>query len=115
MNRWILITLFVSLAVNIAGAVNYMRDRDRVQMTIEEKIEQARRKKTVDFLKIFIVKVVKAQGEVGFDDRLKLENAVRELDDAIVLAKWKEFVDSKQSEDAQNNLKELLGLLVQRL
>ncbi len=115
MNRWIPIVLFVSLAINIVGVVNYARDRNRMQTDAKQKIEQAQRQKTIDFLKIFVVKVLKAKGEVGFEDRLKLENAVRELGDAEVLRQWQKFVDSKESEVAQNNLKELLGLLVQRL
>lgn len=115
MNRFMLIVLFVSLAINVAGAVNYARDRDRIQTEAEQKIEQARRQKTIDFLKIFVAKILKAKGEVVFEDRLKLENAVRELGDAAVLGQWQKFVDSKESEVAQDNLKELLGLLVQRL
>ena len=68
--------------------------------------------RTLDFLKMFVRDVIKSDKEVDFDTRLKLENAVRELNDKEVLVKWQAFVDSKDEIQAQVNVKDLLELLV---
>lgn len=115
MNRWITVIFILSLAMNVLGAVNYAYDFSRIQTASQQKTEQGKQKKVTDFLKLFVEKILNAKQEVKFEDRLKLENAVRELGDTAVLAKWQAFVDSKQSEDAQTNLKNLIGVLVNKL
>ena len=67
---------------------------------------------TLDFLKMFVKDVIKSDKEVDFDTRLKLENAVRELNDKDILARWQAFVDSKDEIEAQENVKDLLELLI---
>ena len=71
--------------------------------------------KYLDFLKMFIKLVIKSDKEVDFDTRLKLENSVRGLADAEVLALWQKFVNSANETEAQNNVKELLGILVEKI
>ena len=70
--------------------------------------------RNLDFLQMFVKNVIKSDKEVDFDTRLKLENAVRELNDNEVLEKWQRFVDSKDEIEAQNNVKDLLDLLVRK-
>lgn len=73
---------------------------------------------TKKFLKLFVEKVLgnqKETAEVSFEDRLKLENAVRELNDSEILAAWNKFVDSQTSGEAQENLRALISLLVGRI
>lgn len=69
----------------------------------------------VDFTKLFIEQVLKAQTEVSFETRLKLENTVRDLGDAQILAQWQKFTDSKTEEDAQQEVKNLLELLINKM
>jgi hypothetical protein len=69
----------------------------------------------VNFLKLFITKVLKAEGEVDFETRLKLENAVREIQDKEILDQWTKFTESKTEEEAQKNVKDLLEILVNKL
>ena len=71
--------------------------------------------KTLAFLKLFIEKVLKADGEVSFEDRLHLENTVRDLKDNQVLASWNTFVESKTEKDAQEAAKRLLEVLAQKI
>lgn len=71
-------------------------------------------KKYLDFNKMFIEKILKADGEVDIETRLELENAVRNLNDAEVLAQWKKFIDSPSEKDAQEAVKNLLGLLAEK-
>jgi hypothetical protein len=69
----------------------------------------------IHFLKLFISKVLKAEGEVDFETRLKLENAVREIQDKEILDQWTKFTESKTEEEAQKNVKDLLEILVNKL
>jgi hypothetical protein len=69
----------------------------------------------INFLKLFITKVLKAEGEVDFETRLKLENAVREIQDKEILDQWTKFTESKTEEEAQRNVKDLLEILVNKL
>lgn len=71
--------------------------------------------KVLNFTKFFIEKVLKTEGEVDFDTRLKLETAVRDLDDEEILAQWQRFVDSKSEKEAQQEVKNLLELLVSKI
>ena len=69
-------------------------------------------KKSLMFLKLFIAKVLRAEGDVRFEDRLQLENGIHKLQNPRALLLWKEFVDAKSSDSAQRAVKNLLELLV---
>jgi len=71
--------------------------------------------KILDFSKLFIQKVLKAQNEVDFETRLKLENTVRDLGDDEILNQWEKFTGSKTETEAQDNVKLLLELLVNKI
>ena len=62
---------------------------------------QTMNEKILDFNKYFIDKVLKAEGEIDFETRLKLETAVRNLNDNDILALWQKFVESKDEISAQ--------------
>ena len=64
--------------------------------------------KMLDFTKLFVTKVLKADGEVSFDDRLLLENTVRAIDDKAVFDQWQKFVNAQSSLEAQIEVKNLL-------
>lgn len=70
--------------------------------------------RTLEFLSLFIKKVLKAEKEVDFDTRLMLENKVRELNDKEILESWNKFVNSKSENEAQKNVKDLLDILVDK-
>jgi hypothetical protein len=46
---------------------------------------------------------------------LKLENAVREIQDKEILDQWIKFTESKTEDEAQKNVKDLLEILVNKL
>src|SRR5258708_855034 len=71
--------------------------------------------KILMFAQLFIDKVLRAKQDVSFDDRLKLETMVRDLNDVEILDQWNKFVNSKTEADAQDEVKNLLALLVQKL
>ncbi len=71
--------------------------------------------KVLAFTQLFIDKVLKADNEIDFETRLKLESAVRDLEDEEILASWQRFTTSATERDAQWAVKNLLGLLVSRI
>jgi hypothetical protein len=71
--------------------------------------------KVVNFLKLFIDKVLKADKEIDFETRLQLENGVRDLNDKEILAAWQKFTASKTEQEAQLEVNNLLTLLVGKL
>ncbi len=71
--------------------------------------------KVLNFTKMFIGKVLKADGEVSFEDRLQLENAVRDINDKTIFDQWNKFVNAKTSLEAQIEVKNLLEMLVSKV
>lgn len=67
------------------------------------------------FLDLFIQKVLKTDKEVSFDDRLNLENAVRNIEDADILSKWEQFTAGENEEQIQSRVKGLLEALVKKI
>ena len=59
----------------------------------------------IHFANLVINKVLNASGEVSFDDRLALENAVRDTKDAQLLAQWNNFTAAKDEAGAQQQMK----------
>ncbi len=78
------------------------------------KVQQVN-EKVLNFLKLFIKDVLKAEKEVDFETRLKLENAVRDIQDQEILNQWNKFVQSQTEDEAQRNVKDLLELLVNKI
>jgi len=77
------------------------------------KVEESSR--VENFLKLFVMKVLSAEGEVNFDDRLKLENDVRALNNPKILSAWNIFVGSATPEEAQTNLRNLISVIVDNI
>ncbi len=71
--------------------------------------------KVLEFAKMFIEKVLKADKEVDFETRLKLETAVRNLNDKEIFAQWQKFTEAKTEIQAQAGVKTLLEILVNKI
>jgi hypothetical protein len=71
--------------------------------------------KVLNFTKLFVTKVLKADGQVSFDDRLALENAVRNINDKTIFDQWEKFINAKTALDAQIEVKNLLETLVDKI
>src|SRR3989344_1788977 len=116
-NQKIILIIVISILVagNVLLGVNKFLVQEKLQM-IEQKVkDQESNLKILNFTRLFIEKVLKAENEVSFEDRLKLENAVRDLNDNEILAQWEKFVESKTEIEAQNAVKNLLELLVKKI
>ncbi len=71
--------------------------------------------KVLDFTAMFIENVLKAETEISFETRLALETEVRSLNDAEILSQWQKFTNSSTEIEAQENVKKLLALLIDKV
>jgi len=70
--------------------------------------------KILQFLQLFVGKVLQSDQEVDFETRLLLENAVRDLKDEEVLTQWQKFTNSQTEPEAQKEVKNLIELLLNK-
>ena len=110
----IVITLIL-LAANFFWAIKCSSLKTELK-EVKQKVEsQQINEKTLDFTNLFIEKVLKAEEEIDFETRLQLENAVRVLEDEQILNQWNKFVESKDEEEAQDEVKDLLEMLIKKI
>lgn len=114
-SKTILIIILVLLAGNIFLGVKYFSVVKELRQTQAALETQKTNEKVLDFTKLFIGKVLKAEIEVNFETRLNLENAVRNLNDEAILAQWQKFVGSKTEVQAQEEVKNLLEMLINKI
>ncbi|MEA3399464.1 MAG: hypothetical protein U9R00_03075 [Patescibacteria group bacterium] len=111
----LIIVIGVLLAGNVFFAAMYVPVKKELSL-IKSNYEKVQiNADVIDFTSLFIKKVIQAEQEVDFETRLSLENAVRELDDTEIMTEWENFIESKTEQEAQNNVKKLLGILIDRI
>ena len=71
--------------------------------------------KVLNFTKMFVRDILMANTEIGFDTRLTLETSVRSLNDQQIFDQWQKFVKATIKEDASNQAKILLDLLLKKI
>ena len=111
----LIIIILLLLASNVFLGFKYFSVQKEVKQTQSTLEIQQTNEKILDFTKLFIKKVLKAETEIDFETRLQLENAVRNLDDEKILAQWQKFTESKTESDAQQEVKNLLELLINKI
>ena len=110
-----LIIVLILLIGNIFFGYKYFALQKELETTKATIKTQQINEKILDFTKLFIEKVLKAETEVGFETRLKLENAVRNLGDEEILNQWQKFTESKTEAEAQTEVKNLLEMLIGKI
>jgi len=113
--KTILILILILLAGNVFLGVKYFSVVKELRQTQTALQTQTTNEKVLEFTKLFIGEVLKADSEVSFDTRLKLETAVRNLGDEEILAQWNKFIDSKTEAEAQTEVKNLLEMLINKI
>lgn len=109
----ILITVLVMATVFV---YTQYREVARELVSIQQKgVAIEANRKVLEFAKMFIDDVLRADGEIDFDTRLELESAVRALDDRAILDAWQRFTGSATERQAQDAVKELLSVLVAKI
>jgi len=109
----IIVSFFLGGLVFYASETYILKNKSEkteFKITVQEK-----NIKIVSFLNLFIDKVLKTNEEVSFEDRLKLENAIRDIQDKDILFIWEKFTQAETSDDVQKYCKELLEALVEKI
>ena len=115
-HRIIYIILIVVMAAGVVFCIfGYFKASTELSSVKSQLALQKNDERVVKFLSMFVKKVIKAETEISFEDRLALENAVCGIGDNDILTSWKKFVDSKDEKAAQQNTKDLLSLLVDKV
>jgi non-homologous end joining protein Ku len=117
MNKKISLIVLVSVLVlgNIFFGLKYYFSNQSLRTAREQVKEQNLNDKVLNFSIMFVDKVLKASGEVSFEDRLKMENAVRDINNQEILDQWTKFTASKTEGEAQTEVKNLLELLIKSI
>lgn len=109
----LLVILFFSLVIgNIGFAYNYFVGRKALS---EMSAKRQSNINILSFIKLFMEKVLQGSTAVSFDDRLKLENSVRALNDQGIFEAWESFTNAKSQEEVQKYYYILFDLLLKRI
>ncbi len=106
--------ILILIAGNAFTGFLYFQTRAEFSRVQNAAIQIQAENKSLDFLEMLVVKVLQNEDEVSFDDRLLLENSVREIKDPLILSEWTKFSNSEDETSAQESIKRLLGLLVKK-
>lgn len=109
------IAALILAAAVISLGIGYFLQAQKIQELQKEVNAKQTNAKIVSFLDTFIEKVLKAENEVSFEDRLKLENSIRDLNDKELLTLWEKFTQATTAEQIQQNVKNLLEGLVNKI
>ena len=71
--------------------------------------------KTLTFAKLFVEKVLQGTDEVSFEDRLRLENSVRDINDPEIFDQWQNFIKTQTDREAQDQMSRLFMMLLNKL
>lgn len=109
------ILICILLAGNIFFGMRYVVVQKELRESQAAVSAQNINERTLEFTRLFVEKVLKSDTEVDFDTRLQLENSVRAIGDEEILAQWQRFTETKTEAEAQDEVKNLLGLLMKRI
>jgi hypothetical protein len=107
--------IIILIATVFVLSVQYYNDRQDLIITTNNLNTFHYNQNVLTFAKLFVVKVLKADGQVSFDDRLMLENAVRNINDKTIFDQWQKFINANTAMGAQIEVKNLLELLVNKI
>ena len=109
------IIILLLLAGNIFLGVKYFLQFKETQKIQKELSAKKVNDKIVNFLNLFIEKVLKTDKEVSFEDRLKLDTTIRDIHDPELLSKWENFTGGTNEAEIQQGVKDLLEVLVNKI
>ncbi len=109
------ILLIILVAGNIFFSIQYTESLKQQQIQKEDNI--GTNIKVSRFLKLFVDVVLNTETgkTISYDSRIKLENDVRDIQDAAITAQWDKFVNSADGKVAQENATALMKMLTNKL
>ena len=110
------ILLVVLVVMNLFFVIQYIRnDQEQGRQFTEQAQKIEKNVKVASFLKFFIDSTLSTKGVISYDDRVKLEADIRELNDPEVLGAWTNLIASQDSESAQKSVVVFLSMLANRM
>jgi hypothetical protein len=108
------ILMLVLVAGNIFFSIQYTESIK--QQSLQENNDNSTvRIQASRLLKSFIDIVLNTEGKaISYDERISLENEVRQMKDPEILKKWNVFVNSSDAKVAQQNAVEFMKLLANK-
>ena len=113
-NKETLLLIFLLLASNIVWGFLYGSRRSQLVEAQNELETVVQNRKILVFQKMFVEKVLKANGVVDFNTRVELQNAVTDIGDEAITETWNAFLAAKTESEGQNRVKDLLSLLASK-
>ena len=108
--------LVILLGGNLYFSVQYVQNLKQQNAATEQASSSYNnRLQVAQLLKEFIDTVLNTKGTVSFDNRVKLENDIRQIKDDSITAQWTVFVNSKDNKEAQQNAVKLMALLADKM
>ncbi len=102
------------LALSAVLLVQYQDVKEKFSGTSEVKYT-SENTRVLQFLDDLVNIVLGSTVEISLEDRLRLENEVRALNDKDILTTWKNFTEASSDTDAQVEVIKLLRFLVNKL
>ena len=97
---------------NIFFSVQYISNiQQQTNRDSQEEAKSAERLQTARFMKLFIDTVLNTKEAISFENRVKLENDIRQLGDTNLTKQWDLFVGSKDPKTAQEAAVKLMSML----
>jgi hypothetical protein len=111
----LIIAILLLIVGNFYFAFQYFSAREELRQAQAILETQVINEKVLNFTKLFIAEVLRAEAEIDFETRLKLETAVRDLNDQEILSQWQKFTESRTEAEAQTEVKNLLEILMGKI
>ncbi len=109
------ILMLILVAGNIYFSIQYIQYTNDIRAQEEQaaadNVKFASRLQSARFLREFIDIVLNTKGTISYDDRVKLESDIRQIQDPDLTSQWNKFVASKDSKTAQDGAVKLMSLL----
>jgi hypothetical protein len=112
-NKILIIVLIASIISNVFFGLNYLQNKNNQDKNNQVAFES--REKIAELNKIFITKVVATGGKISFEDRAKIEEIIKSLNDQAISEKWSKFIASENGGKAQENVLDILVTLTEKM
>lgn len=96
-------------------AWQYVLLKQQLQTAQKTISQQQINTKVLLFSKLFTANVLQGGQAVSFDQRLQLENAVRDINDPQIYAAWQKFTNAKDQAEIQKDFYALFTLLLEKI
>jgi len=111
----IIITIFLLATAAIGLSVeSFLLAKELNSVKTSLKVQETN-VKAVIFAKLFVDKVLLQTGTISFEDRLQLENSVRDINDPQVFTEWQKLTASKGDAETQQIVGNIIKLLINKI